>query len=632
MIYSGVASRFFTGCGAVRRRRRWWIWGIAVVAALALAALPQSSIFAQQPEPLALIGADQGGADNMDMWREEHGGFRINPVFNDNLADRGFTQMEVRVLRLGGGALVFPMQTFPIDELSGYKALVAAGLSGWGYSFGVGSHPKLLLADAYTLQLTFLPANVPGPRTFTARIPTLDPDEFRVMNRGMGLVRHSDGGFTAYPAFNLDLYSSGVTRLYYRMKDSSGNIFPSVALVIDITADSAEQVRWPHQTIDWYQYTVPYSPTGPTLDPEEEYTLRLQIEGLPAHWEAKVRRSGDKGISNLFTGTPSRLSYEHPMVERGWLVIWAITTIVLVLIFAWFGVVTIVNQHLGQPSVGWQQFVPRMLLALIAAGTSLLWCALILDLSDSMSSFVITAMNFDPASLIRIPQNNLTMMTNEFEIPFVIVLQFTYIAYAVFLIMVTVQMALRLVLINLLVVLAPVSMVLWILPQTAGWGRHWLRLFMTTVFQQAIQLLALAMGAHFLQTYLPIYPSSSPPDMLWSLLLSVGFMYMATRVPSLLGNPGTFDAWIQTLYFATGLASRVGMSVTGIGAGLGALGGLGGPLGKLLGGGLSSVLGSGGLGGLGAGSGLNAAASAAPSMLTMGFGYNPSGNFPSARP
>ena len=54
-----------------------------------------------------------------------------------------------------------------------------------------------------------------------------------------------------------------------------------------------------------------------------------------------------------------------------------------------------------------------------------------------------------------------------------------------------VQMVLRLALIDLLLALAPIALGLWILPHTAGWGRHWLRLFTTTVFQQAIQLIAL---------------------------------------------------------------------------------------------------------------------------------------------
>ena len=46
-------------------------------------------------------------------------------------------------------------------------------------------------------------------------------------------------------------------------------------------------------------------------------------------------------------------------------------------------------------------------------------------------------------------------------------------------------MVLRLALIDLLLALAPAAMGLWILPQTSGWSRQWLRMFATTVAQQA---------------------------------------------------------------------------------------------------------------------------------------------------
>ena len=65
-----------------------------------------------------------------------------------------------------------------------------------------------------------------------------------------------------------------------------------------------------------------------------------------------------------------------------------------------------------------------------------------------------------------------------------------YLVYGFFVLYVLVQMILRLALIDILLALAPVALGLWTLPHTAGWGRHWLRLFMTIVFQQAVQLIA----------------------------------------------------------------------------------------------------------------------------------------------
>ena len=152
-----------------------------------------------------------------------------------------------------------------------------------------------------------------------------------------------------------------------------------------------------------------------------------------------------------------------------------------------------------------------------------------------------------------------------------------YLVYGFFVIYVVVQMVLRLALIDLLMTLAPIALGLWILPHTAGWGRHWLRLFMTTVFQQAVQLIALALGFGFLGEVAPIGDFEPVQDLVWKLLLSASFVYMATRVPSLLGNAGTFDAWLHTLHFGLSLPSTLARSARTIGlfAG-GAAGGPGG--------------------------------------------------------
>ena len=68
---------------------------------------------------------------------------------------------------------------------------------------------------------------------------------------------------------------------------------------------------------------------------------------------------------------------------------------------------------------------------------------------------------------------------------------------------------------------------------------------MTTVFQQAIQLIALALGFGFLKEFAAIAAFEPVQDLVWKLLMSLGFIYMATKVPSMLGNHGTFDSWLS---------------------------------------------------------------------------------------
>ena len=99
---------------------------------------------------------------------------------------------------------------------------------------------------------------------------------------------------------------------------------------------------------------------------------------------------------------------------------------------------------------------------------------------------------------------------------------------------------------------------------------------MTTVFQQAIQLIALALGFGFLNEVAQIGAFEPVQDLIWKLLMSLAFVYMATRVPSLLGNAGTFDSWLSMLYFGMNLPASMVRSAKTIGLMAGAAGGPGG--------------------------------------------------------
>ena len=106
-----------------------------------------------------------------------------------------------------------------------------------------------------------------------------------------------------------------------------------------------------------------------------------------------------------------------------------------------------------------------------------------------------------------------------------------YLIYGFIVLYVLVQMIVRLALIDLLLALAPIALGLWILPHTAGWGRQWLRMFMTTVFQQAVQLIALALGFGFLNEFAEIAAFEPVQDLIWKLLISLAFVYLATQGP-----------------------------------------------------------------------------------------------------
>ena len=258
-------------------------------------------------------------------------------------------------------------------------------------------------------------------------------------------------------------------------------------------------------------------------------------------------------MGDIITGTPANLTYDHELVRQVWVIVWAITSGALVVIIGWIGLNFIVAEHLGRPQAGWREMVPRLVLGLVAAATSLWWCALVIDVADAVSGFIAATLEIAPGDLLRSSLDTLVTAVSAGSVGMALLLAFLYLAYGFFVLYVLVQFVVRLALIDLLLALAPIALGLWILPHTAGWGRHWLKLFMTTVFQQAVQLIALAFGFGFLADFADIAPFEPVRDLVWKLLLSLSFVYLTTRVPSLMGNPGTFDAWLHTLYFGMSL-------------------------------------------------------------------------------
>ena len=307
-------------------------------------------------------------------------------------------------------------------------------------------------------------------------------------------------------------------------------------------------------------------------------------------------------MSDILTGTPPELTYANDLVRQAWLAVWAITSGALVVILGWMGLNLIVAEHLGRQQAGWREMVPRLFLGLVAAASSLWWCALVLDVADAVSGYIAASLNVTPGDLLRAPLNTFLTSVQAGSVGMAQVMALLYLVYGFFVLYVIVQMVLRLALIDILLALAPIALGLWILPHTAGWGRQWLRLFMTTVFQQAIQLIAIALGFGFLNQFAAIAAFEPVQDLIWKLLMSIAFVYMATRVPSMMGNQGTFDSWLSMLYFGMNLPSSLMRSARTIGLMTG--GAAGGPGGMAV-------------GGMAASAGLSAAASGLSSAASL---------------
>ena len=163
-------------------------------------------------------------------------------------------------------------------------------------------------------------------------------------------------------------------------------------------------------------------------------------------------------MADILTGTPEHLTYGHWLVRDAWMVVWAVTSAALVVILGWMGLTLIISEHLGRSQAGWREMVPRLVLGLVAAASSLWWCALVLDVADAVSGFIAVSLNVTPGDLLRAPLDTFLTAVNAGSVGMALLLAALYLVYGFFVLYVIVQMILRLALIDILLALAPIAL------------------------------------------------------------------------------------------------------------------------------------------------------------------------------
>jgi hypothetical protein len=203
--------------------------------------------------------------------------------------------------------------------------------------------------------------------------------------------------------------------------------------------------------------------------------------------------------------------------------------------------------YTGLSYAGALEFLPRLLLGAILINTAAWWCRLAIDANNAACGV------FGAPNLAEV----LSAVARAVAVPIAGLLM--NLILVVMAILLTIQQLMRLALVDVLFILAPLAALLWVLTQSQAWGRLWgrlfARLFVGLVFARASQVLTLHLGFN-LATGLPPLSAAG----LLQPLLDIAVLALALKFPSLMGG-GAAGGNVVSSLLGTAAGAGVGVGV-----------------------------------------------------------------------
>jgi hypothetical protein len=230
---------------------------------------------------------------------------------------------------------------------------------------------------------------------------------------------------------------------------------------------------------------------------------------------------------NFITQTPPAGTYQNPTVIQ--FTTWSISVVnaavAVFIIIAGYNIM--IARQIGADYYELMEFLPRLALAVLAANFSLFFIRLFIDLENALNAgviglFTLTALT---NAIVGIFHGNLL---GAGLLAFVLA-----IVLGVMDLLVAWQMLVRLALLILLIVLAPLAFLCGALHHTQGYLRLWISTFTATVFIQFFQVSALAIGGTLI-SYVAAANLFNLGGTLLSIITSSAVLYLVLRIPGML--------------------------------------------------------------------------------------------------
>ncbi|HEU5421947.1 MAG TPA: conjugal transfer protein TrbL family protein [Nitrolancea sp.] len=275
------------------------------------------------------------------------------------------------------------------------------------------------------------------------------------------------------------------------------------------------------------EVAVPLPPILPPspIDPQLIKNLFLTMAGEALQEvNAALRAPLDAWLAsplNVVSQTPPAGSYASGVVTVLWRVVRGAANALLVVVVVGGGLNVMLKDRIGAPYHEAAELLPRAAVGALLANTSLWLAQLAIDLNNGLCGLI------GGASLPGWQQAGQPLQGIASAVAGLL-----YLITALFLIL---QMLMRLALIDVLIVVAPLALLCWTLPQTQGWGRRWSAAYTSAVFTQFVQIVALKLGA---ELFTDLTPASSAGEALLPSLVGIALLVLTMRLPGLLGLRG----------------------------------------------------------------------------------------------
>jgi len=227
--------------------------------------------------------------------------------------------------------------------------------------------------------------------------------------------------------------------------------------------------------------------------------------GLDALWAA-----------NFITQTPPSLTYRNADIRAIHGIMQQVANGALALIVTVGALNALARPYFGLAYHAMSAFIPRLIVGAILVNTALWWCQFAIDVNNALA-----------ASIQDAAPPNWNGLNGAHQALVDIVLGLVYVVVGLLLVL---QMLFRLAWIDVLLIVSPVALACWVLPQTQGWAHTWSEHFFGSVFTQFMQVVALKLGGILLTAVVQLEPNVN-----WlSFLVGAATLWLTWRIPGLM--------------------------------------------------------------------------------------------------